>query len=196
MTFSAISERPLLRGPVALSHLLLRSFIQPGDRVVDATCGNGNDTLLLADLAGSQGQVWGFDIQQQAISETSRKLAEAGLSERVTLLHSGHERIAEHLAGPLQVVLFNLGYLPGGDRSIITRPETTGIALQQSLELLGEGGIVLVTIYPGHTGGGQEQQALEDWATALDPRKYYSWRMGQLNVSSAAPYCIIIQKAA
>ncbi|MBC7963308.1 MAG: class I SAM-dependent methyltransferase [Steroidobacteraceae bacterium] len=196
MTTPSNSEIPLLRGPVALSHLLMRSFVRPGDKAVDATCGNGHDTLLLAALTGSQGHVWGFDIQQQAIAETARKLVEAGLGGQVTLLHSGHEELATHLAGPVRMVLFNLGYLPGGDRTLITRPETTAIALLQSLELLAAGGVVLVTIYPGHDGGDEERQAVDGWAAALDPRKFHSWHMGQLNVAADAPYCIIVQKSA
>lgn len=194
MISSAIADIPLLRGPVPLSHLLLRCFVRLGDQAVDATCGNGHDTLLLATLAGADGHVWGFDIQQRAIDETTRKLAEAGLSGSATLLNCGHEQLAAHLEGPVQAVLFNLGYLPGGDRSLITRPETTGDALQQSLELLAPGGVVLVTIYPGHSGGSDERRAVDGWAAALDPRKYHSWRMGQLNVSCDAPYCIIVQK--
>jgi hypothetical protein len=195
MTISAITEIPLLRGPVALSHLLLRNLVRSGDKVVDATCGNGHDTLLLAELVGTQGHVWGFDIQLQAVTETARKLAEAGLSERVTLLHAGHESLARYLAVPVRIVLFNLGYLPGGNRSIITRPETTTVALQQSLELLVPGGVTMVTIYPGHSGGDEERQLVDGWAAALDPKKYFSWRMGQMNVASDAPYCIIVQKA-
>lgn len=195
MTISTITEIPLLRGPVALSHLLSRSFVRPGDKAVDATCGNGHDTLLLAELVGTHGHVWGFDIQLQAVTETARKLAEAGLSERVTLLHSGHESLAGYLAVPVQFVLFNLGYLPGGDRSIITRPETTAVALQKSLELLVPGGVTMVTLYPGHNGGDEERQLVDGWAAALDPKKYFSWRMGQMNVAPDAPYCIIVQKA-
>jgi len=94
----------------------------------------------------------------------------------------------------VQVVLFNLGYLPGGDRSIITRPETTGIALEQSLSLLAAGGIVIVTVYPGHSGGAEEQSTVENWAAGLAPRTCHCWRMGQTNVSPAAPYLLLIQK--
>ena len=195
MTLFPLSERPLLRGPVALSHIMLHDFVRSGDKVVDATCGNGHDTLLLAGLVGSEGRVWGFDIQQQGIAETSRKLIEAGVEGQVTLVHSGHELMAECLFEPVQIVLFNLGYLPGGDRLLITRPETTVAALQQSLELLVPGGITMVTIYPGHCGGNEERQAVDGWATVLDPRKFYSWRMGQMNVAPNAPYCIIVQKA-
>ena len=185
---------PALRGPVPLSHLLLHSFVRDGHSAVDATCGNGHDTLLLARLVGARGHVWGFDIQRQAVEETGRRLAEAGLLSRVTLLPVGHEGVAEHVAVPLQVVLFNLGYLPGGDRSVITRPDTTGSALEQSLGLLAAGGIVIVTVYPGHSGGSEEQAAVEKWAAGLDPRAFHCWRMGQTNVTPDAPYLLLVQK--
>jgi SAM-dependent methyltransferase len=183
-----------LRGPVPLSHLLLRSFVSDGDRVVDATCGNGHDTLLLARLVGPRGHVWGFDIQRQAIAETGRRLDEAELSGRVTLLHAGHEELTRYVAEPLKAVLFNLGYLPGGDRSVITRPESTVSALNQALELLTSGGVVLVTVYPGHGGGSEEQADVENWSAGLSPRTFHSWRMGQTNVSGAAPYLLLAQR--
>jgi SAM-dependent methyltransferase len=195
MTDSNCTSIAALRGPVPLSHLFLRSFLRDGDSAVDATCGNGHDTLLLARLVGACGHVWGFDIQEQAIDETSRRLAETGLSNRVTLLQVGHEELAEHVTAPLQTVLFNLGYLPGGDRSIITRPETTVIALEQSLKLLAAGGTVIVVVYPGHSGGDDEQSAVEDWAARIDPRACHCWRMGQINVTAAAPYLLLVQRA-
>ena len=194
MTDTTNTTIPALRGPVPLSHLLVRTFVHEGQRTVDATCGNGHDTVLLAGLVGAGGHVWGIDIQQEALVETGRKLAAAGLSQRVTLLQAGHEELAQHIAGPVQAVLFNLGYRPGGDRSIITRPETTRSALEQSLSLLAAGGIVLVTIYPGHDGGTEEQSTVEKWASGLDPRVYHCWRMGQTNVSAGAPYLLLAQK--
>jgi predicted methyltransferase len=195
MTDSSVSITTALRGPVPLSHLFLRSFLRDGHMAVDATCGNGHDTLLLARLVGSHGHVWGFDIQQQAVAETEQRVGAAELSSRVTILQVGHEELAQHVRGPVQAVLFNLGYRPGGDRSIITRPETTGSALGQSLDLLAPGGIVLVTVYPGHSGGSDEQSTVESWVGGLDPRTFHSWRMGQANVAPTAPYLLLVQKA-
>lgn len=186
---------PALRGPVPLSHLLLHSFVRNGDHAVDATCGNGHDTLLLAALVGESGHVHSLDIQPEAIAETGRRVADARLVERVTLTQAGHEELTRHVAGPVRVVLFNLGYLPGGDRAIITRPETTGSALEQSLQLLVPGGVVVVTVYPGHEGGAEEQSSVERWAARLDPRAWHCWRMGQTNVSTGAPYLLLVQKA-
>jgi len=186
---------PVLRGPVPLAHLLLHNFVRDGDMAIDATCGNGYDTVLLARLVGAGGHILGFDIQPQAIIETSRRLADADLAKRTTLLLTSHERVAEHVTRPVQVVLFNLGYLPGGDRSIITLPESTVAALVQSQQLLAPGGAVLVTIYPGHDGGIEEQSSVENWAASLDPRAFYSWRMGQTNARPDAPYLLLVQKA-
>jgi SAM-dependent methyltransferase len=186
---------PALRGPVPLSHLLIRQFVRAGDRVVDATCGNGHDTLLLAELTGSSGRVWAFDIQQKAIEATAGRLAEAGGCDAVVLVHGGHETMAEHCSGPVKAVVFNLGYLPGGDRSLVTRPESTLAGLEQSFKILQPGGIVLFTLYPGHEGGGQECAALETRLAQLPPAGFHVWRMGQLNVPATAPYVILIQKA-
>jgi len=102
MTNSTRFPISALRGPVPLSHLLMRNFVQEGDRTVDATCGNGHDTLLLATLVSDSGHVWGFDIQQQAITETGRRVGDAALSQRVTLVHAGHEELARHVTMPVR----------------------------------------------------------------------------------------------
>ena len=185
---------PLLRGPVQLSHLMLETFVREGSRSIDATCGNGHDTLLLARLAGDTGHVWAFDIQERAVLETRRKLDESDLAQRVNLVHSSHEYLAEHVSAPVDAVIFNLGYLPGGDRSIITRPETTLLAFDQALELLAPGGILIAVIYPGHPGGSGEESAVETWAGRLAPGSFHVWRLGQMNTPQNAPYLNLIQK--
>lgn len=192
---SSRNDTPLLRGPVALTHLILRRFIGQGDCVIDATCGNGHDTLLLAELAGQTGRVWAFDIQEAALTATRHRLRQAGVEDRVTLLQKGHECIREHVRGPVSAAVFNLGYLPAGDRSIVTRPETTVAAAEQALELLAAGGVVTVTLYPGHDGGLNECTVIDAWAACLDAKKFHTWRMGQINVPVEAPYLIVIQKA-
>jgi predicted methyltransferase len=196
MTTDNIPDIPLLRGPVALSHLVMRHFVRPGDTAVDATCGNGQDTLLLAGLVGSNGTVWAFDIQREAIRATAERLDSCGMSEQVRLIHAGHETLAEQVPAPVAAVVFNLGYCPGGDRSIITRPETTVSALEQARKLLAPGGILAITVYPGHNGGENEARVIGEWAAKLSQKAFHSWRMGQVNAETNAPSFILIQKAA
>ena len=187
---------PALRGPVAFTQMLLSQFLKNGDLAVDATCGNGHDTLLLAELCGSNGHVWGFDIQREAIAATGRRLENAGLAGRVTLMQTGHEELHRHVEGPLKAVCFNLGYLPGGDREIITRPDTTVAALGHAVHQLAPGGIVAITVYSRHPRGCDEKNAVESWSAGLAPQEYHCWRVGQLNVPSDAPFGIVIQKGA
>lgn len=188
-------EIPTLRGPVPLSHLFIRRFVENGDQVIDATCGNGYDTLLLSELVGATGRVQAFDIQETALQTTSERLSTAGYREQVELIHASHATITDHCSGTYRAVIFNLGYLPGGDRSLITRPESTLEALEQALKILAPAGIIAITIYPGHAGGRLEQNAVEAWARQLRPSDCFVWNMGQLNVPDDAPYFILIQKA-
>lgn len=190
---STQSLHPVLRGPVPLGHLLLRRFIQPGNRVVDATCGNGKDTLLLAELVGEAGHVYAFDVQPEALARTAERLAEQGLQQRATLLQVGHEQLLDSVNSQVQAVVFNLGWLPGASREITTRTDTTLIALQAALQLLAPAGLLLIICYPGHAGGDQEAAAVVAWCSGLSPRSYFVWRMGQLNVVDGAPFCLVIQ---
>lgn len=193
MSDSGRYKADVLRGPVQFSHILIGSIVGEGDCAVDATCGNGHDTLMLARLVGESGHVWAFDIQSEAVEETGRKLAAAVLSERVTLVKQGHENLRKHVGSTVKAVLFNLGYLPGGSRDIITAPDTTVSALEQAFELLEPGGFILVAIYPGHNGGVEEQSAVESWA-ALPRASCHAWRMSKIAAGSGAPYLLLVQK--
>ena len=148
----------------------LAAVIGAGDYTVDATVGNGHDTLFLAGLVGDTGHVWGFDIQPAALENTRRQLAEHGLSRRVSLVEAGHEHLEQHLPvqarGKLAAVMFNLGYLPGSDKQVTTRPDTTLAALQAALANLRPGGLLSVLAYRGHEGGLIEAGLVEDWLLA------------------------------
>jgi SAM-dependent methyltransferase len=183
-----------LRGATALSHLFLRERVRAGDRVVDATCGNGHDTLFLAELVGSTGMVWGFDIQESAITATAALLESAGCREQVELIHGGHEQLSSFVSGPVDAVVFNLGYLPGGDKGCVTRPWETVAALIQATSLLAPGGRICISLYTGHPGAPEEAEAVEAWAGELLPREFHVWCSRQLNRSPTAPYVILVEK--
>ena len=183
-----------LRGAVPLCHFFLRERVRAGDRVVDATCGNGNDTLLLAELVGPQGKVWAFDSQEAAITATDAALRAAGCREWVEMVSGGHERLAEHVTGPVSAVVFNLGYLPGGDKRFVTRPVSTRAALEQAASQIGPGGFVLVVVYTGHPGGDEEWDAVRTWGEALAPGEFNVWQARQMNRSEAAPFLVLVER--
>ncbi|MFW6279233.1 MAG: class I SAM-dependent methyltransferase [Bacillota bacterium] len=161
----------LMQG-VEYSHFLFEKHLGSGDRVVDATTGNGHDTLFLAHLVGKQGQVWGFDIQKKAIEETKKKIKAGGLQDRVQLIHDGHENLAQYVTSPVDGILFNLGYLPGSRKKVVTNPETTLQALKSGLNLLAPDGLVVLVVYTGHEGGKAENRALLKYCTTLDENRY------------------------
>lgn len=183
-----------LSGAVQLSHFFLRERLSPGDRAVDATCGNGHDTLLLAQLVGPEGRVWAFDIQETALTATEERLAGAGCLDRVALVNGGHERLAEVISEPVKAVVFNLGFLPGAPRETVTSSETTLAALEQAAELLLPGGIITLAVYTGHPGGAVEGRAVEAWAAALSPARFNVWRCRQGNRSEVAPYLVVVER--
>ncbi len=152
-------------------HAMLRNEIKPGDIVIDATAGNGHDTLLLAGLVGQPGCVFAFDNQQKAIDLSRSRLELAGLDACVTCFCRGHENMRKSIPaefhGKIRAITFNLGYLPGGDKSHVTCPETTLIALEQGFTLLMPGGVLSVIAYTGHPGGRAEAEAVKQWAAAL-----------------------------
>lgn len=156
----------------ALAQQMIAEIIRPGDLAIDATVGNGLDTFFLADQVGPGGHVVGFDIQEIAHHRTSVILGEAGLLSRVKLVHTGHEHLIEHLPpaghGQVKAIMFNLGYLPRGDKNIITVPQTTIPALDAAAHCLCPGGRMSVLIYPGHAGGAEEASAVEQWAQSLN----------------------------
>ena len=112
---------------------VLRQVVQPGDTVVDATLGNGHDTLMLCELVGETGRVIGFDIQPDAVERTRERLADAGMLSRCTLYAEGHEHLSERVTVPIRTATFNLGWLPGGDKRITTHWETTRAAISAAI---------------------------------------------------------------
>jgi SAM-dependent methyltransferase len=188
-------KKETLRGAVTLSHFYLRQRVRPGDLVLDATCGNGLDTLLLAELVGEGGRVWAFDLQPRAIVATRELLEQHGRLGCVELIEAGHERLGEFVTAGLTAAVFNLGYLPGGgDNPVITCPDSTVPALEQALQLLKPGGIITVSLYTGHPGGPEEALAVESWGAALSPKNFNVWCNRQLNRPGIAPYLVLVER--
>ena len=183
-----------LRAARQLAAEAVRGVVREGDAVVDATAGNGHDTCFLAGLVGETGKVYAFDIQEAALRSTAARLEAEHLAERVTLFHAGHEHLAEKVPGPVRAVMFNLGWFPGGDKSVTTHWETTVSALEQALERLLPLGLCTVCAYPGHAAGEEERRNLAAWLAKLPPQEYNVLRSAFLNAGPGAPECFIIQR--
>ncbi|NLK44660.1 MAG: methyltransferase domain-containing protein [Tissierellia bacterium] len=180
---------------IKISKEFMLNFVKQGQVVLDCTVGNGNDTLILAKCVGHTGKVYGFDIQKEAIERTKEKLDCENLGKHVILILDGHENIDIYIKEELDFVIYNLGYLPRGDKSIITKKETTLISLEKALGLLKENGVLLITCYIGHEGGLEEKNAVETFLTSLDQGKYNVLKHEFINQQNKPPILFIIEKS-
>lgn len=180
------------------ARILLEKAVRPGDITIDGTMGNGFDTVFLAGITGADGHVYSFDIQKEAIEATTAKLNAENLQEHCTLIHDGHEHLSKYIrkehSGKVTGAIFNLGYLPGGDKSIITQAETTISAIEQLFELLAPEGIIILVIYHGHPGGSAERDALMDYVENFPQQKAHILRYGFINQANNPPFIIAIEK--
>lgn len=179
---------------VKIAHGFVAPYIKGGAIAVDATVGNGHDTMFLAQAVGTSGRVYGFDIQAVALRKTAARLDDAGLNQRVELIEAGHEHMEEYINTPVDIVMFNLGYLPGGDHGQTTRADTTVKAIEAGLKLLKPGGLMTVVIYTGHSGASEEQAAVEHKVIGLNNRDYCVVRMEYVNRLKNPPYLLLIEK--
>ena len=158
------------------AHQIARQHLIAGSHAIDCTVGNGHDLLFLAQHVGDSGLVFGYDIQKSALEKTTAKLAEAQLSQRVQLNNFCHSKflasIDESDHGKFDVIMFNLGYMPGSDKSLVTLPATTLAALRASLSVLSASGVITIVAYPGHPVGSIETDQVENFCSSLNPEKY------------------------
>lgn len=183
---------------VDAAHLLAKRAVTPGGLAIDATVGNGHDTLFLAQAVGPQGRVVGFDIQEEALDETRRRVRAEAPDASLRLVHAGHETMENHLSesdfGTVDGVMFNLGYLPGGDHAVTTAPETTRQALDTSVDVIRPGGVITVVAYTGHDGGEAEARAVESWASALPDDAFRALSYHFVNQTSDPPRLYAVEK--
>jgi SAM-dependent methyltransferase len=185
---------------LSFTHQLLAQRVHLGDTVIDATLGNGVDALFLAKLVGARGQVFGFDIQQQAIDQTWVRLRNEfpDASSFVYLSLCDHAlmetMIPDEHYGSIAAAAFNLGYLPGAEHQTVTTEKSTIPALEASLRLLRKGGIVTIVLYTGHAGGAEEAGAVEAWAGQLSQADYQVLRYQFVNQKNNPPYLMAVEK--
>lgn len=177
-------------------HITL-AYINKGDTVIDATCGTGQDTAVLAGAVGAEGRVFAFDIQQEALDLTEERLRKeiGGNAGSVRLIRDSFASMGSYSAdNSAAAVVFNLGYLPGGDHSITTTAETTLEGLEAALKIIRPGGIVTAVLYDGHEAGKKEKAMVLEWAGAVDAKKYHSAFVSLINQKGAPPEIVWITK--
>jgi predicted methyltransferase len=177
---------------------LLKQAVTNGDIVVDATIGNGYDTSYLAELVGESGHVYGFDIQEEAVTNTTTRLSEHHLLKRVTIVQKSHDSLLSEIPvshqNKITAAIFNLGYLPGGNKEIVTKPDTTIAAIEQLLKVMAPEGLIVLVIYHGHEEGAFERDVLLDYVIKLDQQKAHVLNYRFLNQANNPPFIIAIEK--
>ena len=189
----------ILKPILAFAHTLLESALKPGDIAIDCTMGNGKDTLFLANLVGERGHVFAFDIQAGAIDNTGKLLEQNGITTGgVTLIQTGHESLREFIPAEAlakcKAAVFNLGYLPGGDKQICTEADTTIAAIDALLSTIAPGGLIVLVVYPGHPQGEREAAELLAYCESV-PREAANvvvYRI--LNNPAQPPFVIAFEK--
>ena len=179
--------------PQNITEYFINQYIKPGNVVIDATAGNGNDTIKLCSAVTETGTVYAFDIQKEALHETEKKL-NAGNFKNAILIHDSHAEIDKYVNKPVSAVIFNLGYLPGGDHTLQTRADSTIEAIEKSLELLSDDGFISVTVYYGKNSGCEEKEAVMAYLKNTDHKKYTVLTCDFHNRPNNPPITIIITK--
>ncbi len=180
--------------------MIVHRAVGPGSLVLDATVGNGHDTVFLAETVGAEGIVVGLDVQETALKTADDRLNRRDLRSRVRLFHRGHEHardvLSEFRDRPLMAAMYNLGYLPGFDKMLKTRPATTVRSLTDVAEIIAEEGVVTVVAYSGHPGGKEETRAVAEWCRQLPRDRFVVTRSAVPNQGSDAPRLFAVSKTA
>lgn len=180
---------------LGLSHKFISEHVKKGDVCIDATAGRGRDTLFLCELVGEEGKVFAFDIQEEAIQSTKKLLDEHKKSAKLFLSsHSEMDQFFEKES--VDAIMFNFGWLPGGDHNKFSHGDTSLIAIEKGLELLKPGGVMSLCIYCGKETGFEEKETLLPFLKTLDQKKYSVLLTDYINRGGNPPTAVLITKDA
>ena len=177
---------------LTLQKSFILSHLKEGDICADFTMGNGHDTLFLSNTVKSTGHVYAFDIQEGALISTKKRLETEGQYENYTLIHDSHHNLKKYIDRKIKAGMFNLGYLPGGDKNITTMRETTMPAIEAAISMLDRDAILCIAIYPGHEEGDLEGKMVTEYLSGLD-RFTYSIAQIKIINSPTSPYFMIVE---
>lgn len=186
----------ILKNAQQFSHEMILSVNLEGGIFIDATAGNGHDTLFMAQHIEKGSKILAFDIQEQAILQTRQLLQNHDLEEKVTCILDSHAQISNYLGDQdlVRLAIFNLGYLPGSDKKIITTPSSTIEAIQILLDRLEKKGKIIIVSYYGHDGGIEEKNSVEELISVLPQKKCSVLKYQFINQINCPPICYVIEK--
>ena len=175
-----------------LQKRFILKHLRPGGTAADYTMGNGHDTLFLSRAAGCAGKVYAFDVQFQALENTYKRLEKENAPNNFVLVHDSHHNAGLYIREKVNAGMFNLGWLPGSDRSVFTKRETTLPAVEQAIARMAPDGVLLIAVYPGHSEGDAEGKLLSEYLSTLDRHKYMC-AIFRITNSPASPFFYIIE---
>ncbi|MFB4159914.1 class I SAM-dependent methyltransferase [Geomicrobium sp. JSM 1781026] len=175
---------------------LLEESLSEGDTAMDATAGNGHDTLFLREVVGHTGYVLSFDIQKEALQHTKKRLEDRQIDHsNVELIQDSHANVMTYLNGHSpKAAIFNLGYLPGGDKTIVTSPSSTITSVRQLLSVMPRGAVIIIVVYYGHEEGKKERDALLKFTCSLSHHEALVARYEFINHTNDPPFILAIEK--
>ena len=190
-----VNKKEMFYKSLEVSHMLVAQKLRFGDAAIDATMGNGHDTLFLARCVGEGGRVYAFDIQGRAIAQTQTLLKKHQCEAQVSLICGSHHQMDQHVECRVNAVMFNLGFLPGSEnKKIVTRSKTTIEAIDKALMLLDVGGLLVVVIYPGHEEGALEKEEVLCFVSQLPQEQYNGFCFDLINQINKPPVLVGIEK--
>ncbi len=178
-----------------LAHKFVSEHVHPGDFCIDATAGKGRDTVFLCDLVKETGKVLAFDIQPDAVTLTQALVSQHGYNQIASVILDSHSNMEQYAAPEtVDCIMFNFGWLPGGNHAIFTHPDTSIPAIEAGLRLLKPGGVMSLCIYYGGESGYEERDALLAYLATIDNQKYTVIVNTFLNRSGDPPIPVYIYK--
>lgn len=169
-----------------ISHHIINNFLENKNIAIDGTLGNGYDTDFLADKFN---KVYAFDVQNVACENYKNKK-----KENVNVINDSHHKFKEYINENVDCIMYNLGFLPGGDKNVTTMHETSLQSIKDGLEILNSGGLMTICIYRGHNEGKKEESCILDYVINLPKNKYGVMEHSFLNRSEVAPRLVVIEK--
>ncbi len=175
-------------------HFIWSGYLFEGMKVLDATVGNGLDAEYICERIGETGTLDGIDLQSIAIDKSRERLTKSGLTN-FNLICKDHSEIDRlYLVETFDMIVYNLGYLPTADKTITTTLYKTEMSLNAALRLVKIGGIISVTVYPGHEEGRIESDWIQSWSQNLNPKTYHVMKLYYVNQKQSSPYLLLIER--